>query len=152
MKQKFIIKEVTAVTDVTFNGNSHLAAVSSSTLAKVGVTLPSEEKRPCFRCYYDSFSVSGKRYEAGLYFHESTEDNRSKQSRDQWLSAPLEVVAMASDSGMFWSTPTGQFSKRDFKSYRGLMSICRVQSFYIVIFHIFSRIITHMLTSRLWYF
>lgn len=103
MKQEFISKEVTGVTSVTSNGNSRLAAVSSSTPSKVGVTLPTEDQRPCYRCYNESFRVNGKRYEAGLYFHDSTEDNRSKQSRDQWLCAPLEVVAMASDSGTTFS-------------------------------------------------
>jgi putative DNA primase/helicase len=103
MKQEFISKEVTGVTSVTSNGNSRLAAVSSSTPAKVGVTLPAEDQRPCYRCYNESFRVNGKRYEAGLYFHDSPEDNRSKQSRDQWLCAPLEVVAMASDSGTTFS-------------------------------------------------
>ncbi|WP_351125158.1 hypothetical protein, partial [Shewanella sp. T24-MNA-CIBAN-0130] len=68
MKNELLLEEVTGVTDVTFNGNSHLAAVTSSTLAKAGVTLPSEEQRPCYRCYNESFRVSGKRYDAGLYF------------------------------------------------------------------------------------
>ncbi|WP_351078166.1 DUF927 domain-containing protein [Shewanella sp. CAL98-MNA-CIBAN-0140] len=103
MKNELLLEEVTGVTDVTFNGNSHLAAVTSSTLAKAGVTLPSEEQRPCYRCYNESFRVSGKRYDAGLYFHGCTENNRSKQSLDQWLCAPLEVVAMASDSGTSYS-------------------------------------------------
>jgi putative DNA primase/helicase len=103
MNEESLQIAVTAVTDVTPNKNSHLAAVPSMAAAKKGVTLPTEEQRPCYSCYPETFKVNGKRFEAGLYFHDSTEEGRSKRSCDHWLCAPLVVIAMASDTGHSYS-------------------------------------------------
>lgn len=103
MSEELLPVAVTAVTDVTTNKNSYLAAVPSTAAAKKGVTLPTEDQRPCYRCYPEAFKVNGKRFDAGLYFHDSTEEGRSKRSCDHWLCAPLEVVAMASDTGHSYS-------------------------------------------------
>lgn len=94
---------VTAVTAVTANKNSHLAAVPSTAAVKQGVTLPTEDQRPCYRCYKEPFRVNGKQYAAGLYYHDSQDSNPSKRTPDLWLCAPLEVVALASNAGHSYS-------------------------------------------------
>lgn len=94
---------VTSVTDVTPNKNSRLAAVPSTAAAKKGVTLPTEDLRPCYRCYQEPFRVNGKRYAAGLYYHDSLDSTANKRTPDLWLCAPLEVVALASSAGHSYS-------------------------------------------------
>jgi putative DNA primase/helicase len=94
---------VTDVTDVTPNKNMHLAAVPSTVTAKADVTLPSEEQRPCYRCYHEPFRINGKCFDAGLYLYDCADASRGKRSCDQWLCAPLEIIAMASDTGQSYS-------------------------------------------------
>lgn len=103
MNREPIEKCVTGVTDVTLIKNSHLAVVHDSAAAHAGVTLPDAEQRPCYCCYHEPFRVNGKSFDAGLYFHDVADEGRGKRSSDQWLCAPLDIVAMASDTGQSYS-------------------------------------------------
>ncbi|WP_397474224.1 DUF927 domain-containing protein [Pusillimonas sp.] len=75
--------------EITLDVDEHTAPVDP---------FPSENERPCWRCYDDWIERGGKKWQPGVYFHgiKNNGDAPPAISND-WVCAPLHVVAMTAN-------------------------------------------------------
>ncbi len=59
---------------------------------------PPEKQRPCWRCYDNTIERDGRKYRAGVYWHDAkVKEDGDATLTDTWCCAPLHIEAMTAN-------------------------------------------------------